>query len=349
MVNNILNKDIANSNVFINKNTIKIVNDLINNAIEQKASDIHILDYYGKCIIEYRINGILNKIKDNSYVPNEIIARIKIMAKMNVAEKRLTQDGSISYNNFDLRVCIIPTISGETAIIRILNNRLNDLSLNGLGFRNQSIDLILKGINKPYGLVLITGPTGSGKSTTLLSLTKILNDGNRKIISIEDPVENKVQGIIQVQINENIGLDFPTVLRSSLRADPDIIIIGEIRDEITAEIAIRASLTGHLVLATLHTNDSISTFVRLIDMKIPKYLLLDSINLIISQRLLTKNDDKKIVNRLAINEVLLMTDEIKDIFNKYNLKTDILNELKALGFKTMEDDLNEKSYNIWFW
>ncbi|WP_068268119.1 GspE/PulE family protein [Caviibacter abscessus] len=346
MINNILNKDIANSNVFINKNTIKIVNDIIDNAILQKASDIHILDYYGKCIVEYRVDGILKRLEDNSYISSEIIARIKIMAKMNVAEKRLTQDGSISYNNFDLRVCVIPTISGESAVIRILNSRLDDISLKSLGFNEKNIDLILNGINKPYGLVLITGPTGSGKSTTLLSLTKMLNNGKRKIISIEDPVENKVQGIIQVQINENIGLDFPTVLRSSLRADPDIIIVGEIRDEITAEIAIRASLTGHLVLATLHTNDSISTFVRLIDMKIPKYLLLDSINLIISQRLLTKNDNKNIVNRLAINEALLMTSKVKDIFNKYNLKSEILSELKKIEFKTMEEDLNEKGYNL---
>lgn len=346
MINDQLNKDIASGNVFINKNTIKIVNDIIENAIIKKASDIHILDCYGKCLIEYRINGILEKLPENSYIPSEIISRIKIMAKMNVAEKRLTQDGSISYNRFDLRICIIPTISGETAVIRILNSRLSDLSLKGLGFCDKNIDLILKGINKPYGLVLITGPTGSGKSTTLLSLTNILNDGNRKIISIEDPVENKVPGIIQVQINENIGLDFPTILRSSLRADPDIIIISEIRDEITAQIAIRASLTGHLVLATLHTNDSISTFSRLVDMKIPKYLLLDSINLIISQRLLTKNDNRNIMGRLPINEVLLMTDNKKDIFNKYTLKTDIMKELKSTGFNTMEDDLNEKSYNI---
>ncbi len=346
MGENILNKDIAFGNVFINKNTIKIVDKIISNAIKQKASDIHILDYYGKCIIQYRVFGILYELEDNTYIASEIISRIKIMSKMNVAEKRLTQDGSISFDNYDLRVCVIPSISGESVVIRILNSQLDDLSLKGLGFSDDIIQKILISINKPYGLILITGATGSGKSTTLLSITKILSTYNKKIISIEDPVENKVKDVIQVQVNENIGLDFPTILRSSLRADPDIIIVSEIRDEITAQIAIRASLTGHLVLATLHTNDSISTFSRLIDMNIPKYLLLDSLNLIISQRLLTKNDNKTISGRLLVSEAILLDDNARDIFNKYELKIDILNELKKIGFKTMEEDLYEKGYNL---
>lgn len=346
MGENILNKDIAFGNVFINKNTIKIVDKIISNAIKQKASDIHILDYYGKCIIQYRVFGILHELEDNTYIASEIISRIKIMAKMNVAEKRLTQDGSISFDNYDLRVCVIPSISGESVVIRILNSQLDDLSLKGLGFSDDIIQKILISINKPYGLILITGATGSGKSTTLLSLTKMLSTYNKKIISIEDPVENKVKDVIQVQVNENIGLDFPTILRSSLRADPDIIIVSEIRDEITAQIAIRASLTGHLVLATLHTNDSISTFSRLIDMNIPKYLLLDSLNLIISQRLLTKNDNKNISGILLVSEAILLDDNARDIFNKYELKIDILNELKKIGFKTMEEDLYEKGYNL---
>ena len=346
MGENILEKDIAKSNVFINKNTIKIVDKIISTAIMQKASDIHILDYYGKCIIQYRVFGILNELENNSYIASEIISRIKIMAKMNVAEKRLTQDGSITFENYDLRVCVIPSISGESVVIRILNSQLEDLSLKGLGFSDDTIKKILISINKPYGLILITGATGSGKSTTLLSITKMLSTYNKKIISIEDPVENKVKDVIQVQVNENIGLDFPTILRSSLRADPDIIIVSEIRDEITAQIAIRASLTGHLVLATLHTNDSISTFSRLIDMNIPKYLLLDSLNLIISQRLLTKNDNKNISGRLLVSEAILLDNNTRDIFNKYELKIDILNELKKIGFKTMEDDLYEKGYNL---
>ena len=346
MGENILEKDIAKSNVFINKNTIKIVDKIISTAIMQKASDIHILDYYGKCIIQYRVFGILNELENNSYIASEIISRIKIMAKMNVAEKRLTQDGSITFENYDLRVCVIPSISGESVVIRILNSQLEDLSLKGLGFSDDTIKKILISINKPYGLILITGATGSGKSTTLLSITKMLSTYNKKIISIEDPVENKVKDVIQVQVNENIGLDFPTILRSSLRADPDIIIVSEIRDEITAQIAIRASLTGHLVLATLHTNDSISTFSRLIDMNIPKYLLLDSLNLIISQRLLTKNDNKNISGRLLVSEAILLDNNTRDIFNKYELKIDILNELKKIGFKTMEEDLYEKGYNL---
>ncbi|MDK9580553.1 ATPase, T2SS/T4P/T4SS family [Sneathia sanguinegens] len=342
----IIKEDIAPSNVFISNNTILIVNDIISYGIKNKASDIHIRDYYGKCIIEYRINGLIKEYKNDYSNSVEIISRIKIMSKMNVAEKRLPQDGNITFENYDLRICVIPTISGENVVIRILNSTLDDISLKALGFSTKSILNILKAICKSHGLILVTGPTGSGKSTTLLSITKLLNDGTRKIISIEDPVENKVSGIVQVQVNDDIGLSFPTILRSSLRSDPDVIIISEIRDELTAKIAVRASLTGHLVLATLHTNDCISSFARLIDMNIPKYLILDSILMIISQRLLNSSDDKKIKNRFMINEVLYLTEKEKDIFSKYTLNSDILENLKLLNFKTMMEDASEKGYNI---
>lgn len=277
---------------------------------------------------------------------SELIARIKILSNMNVAQKRIPQDGNFTYKTFDLRISSMPCINGENIVIRILNSKLDDISLSSLGFNDNNISKIMSAIKKPNGLILITGPTGSGKSTTLLSLINLLNDGTKKIITIEDPVEYKINGIIQIQVNEQIDLTFPNILRSTLRQDPDIIVISEIRDEITAQIAIRASLTGHLVLATLHTNDCISTYSRLIDMGIAKYLINDSLLLIVSQRLLTKNDNKLIEKRLMINELLTLDDEIKNILNKYTLKNDILNNLKLNGFKTMKEDSIEKGYSI---
>lgn len=342
---NTTTKDIASSNVFITHNIILEVNDIIRRGIALKASDIHIQDYYGKCLIEYRVNGVI-KLDNTLNNASELISRIKIMAKMNVAEKRLPQDGNITFENHDLRVCVMPSITGENVVIRILNSTLSDISLKTLGFNENNISKIKKALSKSHGLILVTGPTGSGKSTTLLSFTHLLNTGNKKIITIEDPVENKVNGIIQVQVNEEIGLSFPCILRSSLRSDPDIIIISEIRDELTAKIAIRAALTGHLVLATLHTNDCITSFARLIDMSIPKYLLLDSVVMIVSQRLLCSNDNKLIKDRIMINEVLYMQEKEKDIFSRYTLNSDILHELKKLDFKIMMEDCNEKGYNL---
>lgn len=327
-------------------NTIKILNTIIDDAINNNASDIHIKDNCGTLEIEFRIDGILKKQNYSNLNSSEIIARIKLLAKMNVAQKRISQDGSFTYMNYDLRVCIIPSITGENVVIRLLNSNISDYSLSSLGFSDNNINAIHNAINKLHGLILITGPTGSGKSTTLLSITNLLNNGSKKIISIEDPVEYKINGIVQIQVNEDLNMSFANILRATLRSDPDIIIISEIRDEITAQIAIRASLTGHLVLATLHTNDCISTYSRLIDMGIPKYLIDDSLLLIISQKLLTKNDNKLIKTRLMINEVLELNDDTKRIFSEYTFKNDILKSIKSTGFKTMEDDLIGKGYNL---
>ncbi|VWL84922.1 GspE/PulE family protein [Oceanivirga miroungae] len=324
-------------------NIIDIVNSIIDEAILKKASDIHISDKEGVCHISYRIAGLLEKQDDNEYNVLQIIARIKILAKMNVAEKRLPQDGRISYKNYDLRVSSMPSILGEFIVIRILNSLLEDTNLISLGYSHEDEIIIKKALLKKNGLILICGPTGSGKTTTLLSLTKMI-ESHRKIISIEDPVENKLDSISQIEVNEDIGLSFNKILRSVLRLDPDVIILSEIRDEITASIAIRASLTGHLVISTLHTNDTISAFNRLIDMGIKKYLLLDSIILISAQKLLTKIDNKKIKNRLLVKEILPFDDEIKSIFKNNTHKIDIIKNLKKLNFKEMEEDLIEK-YN----
>lgn len=359
------------ASVLYGRNSLFYVETIIGNAINSKASDIHlnILDLNSsekELQISYRIDGILvkdkfihekfgkQKINQNA---SEIISRIKILSGMNVAEKRLPQDGSISYehnkNNWDIRVATLPAISGESIVIRILGNTLESVSLESLGFSKVNEQKIEKILQKKFGLILITGPTGSGKSTTMTTMINMLDIEHKKIITVEDPVESRINGVTQIQINEKIGLNFSEVLRSSLRNDPDVIVISEIRDEETAEIAIRAALTGHLVIATLHTNNAIGTITRLIDMGIRRYIVLDSLLCIIAQRLVRKkclicggsgcvNCNGGYSGRTTINEVLLLNDDVKEILKKEKSLADIEHELKKSDFKTMLDDCKKK-------
>lgn len=324
-------------------NVVKLLEDIIILAIDNKASDIHIREFLSECILEYRIDGNLIKVDIEKNISiNELISRIKILSRLNLTEKRLPQDGSFSFEYkdrfFDIRVATLPTINGENIVLRILNSNMDNLSLQNLGFDMEKEKILRNICKNTHGIFFITGPTGSGKSTTLLSLMYILNDGKRKIISIEDPVENKLDFVVQVQVKEEIGLSFEKILKSTLRSDPDIIIISEIRDEITAKIAIRAALTGHLVLTTLHTNDVISTFSRLIDMQIPKYLLLDSLLGILSQRLIF---DEKASKRICVSELLEMNEEVKEIFFNNVNRNDIERELKKIKFKSLKKELEE--------
>ena len=343
------NKNIYTSligSIFFNKGIIKLVESMIEFAILNKASDIHCRDVNGEIFLEYRIVGKLYKLNiPKNISSSELISRIKILSKLNVAEKRMPQDGSFTYtyngNSYDIRVAILPTIMGESIVLRILNNMLEDVSLKALGYSEDKIKILNKLCRMNHGLILVTGATGSGKSTTLLSLINILNDGNRKIISIEDPVENKLKDIVQIQVKEEIGLSFSNILTTVLRSDPDVIVIGEIRDELTADITVRAALTGHLVLATLHTTDAVGSFSRLIDMGIPRYLLLDSILCILSQKLL--RDEKK-NERVCINELLELNDDIIDILNRNNNENEIKKRLKQLGYVSIED-IENKMYN----
>lgn len=343
------NKNIYTSligSIFFNKGIIKLVESMIEFAILNKASDIHCRDVNGEIFLEYRIVGKLYKLNiPKNISSSELISRIKILSKLNVAEKRMPQDGSFTYtyngNSYDIRVAILPTIMGESIVLRILNNMLEDVSLKALGYSEDKIKILNKLCRMNHGLILVTGATGSGKSTTLLSLINILNDGNRKIISIEDPVENKLKDIVQIQVKEEIGLSFSNILRTVLRSDPDVIVIGEIRDELTADITVRAALTGHLVLATLHTTDAVGSFSRLIDMGIPRYLLLDSILCILLQKLL--RDEKK-NERVCINELLELNDDIIDILNRNNNENEIKKRLKQLGYVSIED-IENKMYN----
>jgi len=269
---------------------VKLLNSIIEQAVSDRASDIHIEPYTDNIRVRYRIDGDLREIMHltkNSLSP--IITRIKIMGKMNIAEKRVPQDGRVEtrINNkeIDMRISTLPTVYGEKAVIRILDKSSFKFSKEALGFSEKNLKIFDKILGQPYGMVLLTGPTGSGKSTTLYTILKELNKVEKNIITVEDPVEYKLEGINQVQVNTKAGLTFASGLRSILRQDPDIVMVGEIRDSETAEIAIRAAITGHLVLSTLHTNDSPSTIARLIDMGIEPYLVSSAVIGVVSQRL----------------------------------------------------------------
>jgi type IV pilus assembly protein PilB len=272
---------------------VRLVNQMIQQAVQLKASDIHVDPGEHNLAIRYRIDGTL---RTERLIPKQmqgfIIARLKIMSQLNIAERRLPQDGRIKmqfdYTMVDIRVSSLPTIHGEKIVLRLLDLSAGVKSIDNLGFSERSMSLFKEMIERPYGILLITGPTGSGKTTTLYSALNHLNQEDTNIITIEDPVEYQLDGINQVHINASIGLTFAAGLRSILRQDPNIVMVGEIRDTETAAIAVRASLTGHLVLSTLHTNDAISTVMRLQDMGIEPYLTASSLIGVVAQRLVRR-------------------------------------------------------------
>ena len=276
-----------------NAPVVKMIDRLIKNAVEMRASDIHIEPYEDIIRIRYRIDGdlrVVNTLGKESLGP--LVTRIKILGNMNIAEKRIPQDGRIiikvGNNEVDLRVSILPVVNGEKVVIRILDRNSYKFGKENLGISEKNIKKLDNIISNPYGIVLVTGPTGSGKSTTLYSVLSELNDDNVNIVTVEDPVEYTLDGINQVNVNSKAGMTFASALRSILRQDPDVIMIGEIRDNETAEIAIKAAITGHLVLSTLHTNDAPSSVTRLIDMGIEPFLVSTSLVGVIAQRLVKK-------------------------------------------------------------
>lgn len=272
---------------------IRLVNQLLVRAVKQKASDIHIEPFEKDLMVRYRIDGILYTIMNPpKKAQNSIISRIKIMADLNIAEKRLPQDGRIRIKlagkDIDIRVSILPTSYGESVVMRLLDRSKALIPLDKLGFGKRNYTLINDLIHRSHGIILVTGPTGSGKSTTLYAALSAINEPDIKIITVEDPVEYQLPGINQCQVNAKIDMTFAAALRSILRQDPDVVMIGEIRDKITAEIAIQASLTGHLVISTLHTNDTSTTPTRLIDMGVEPFLVASSLIGVIAQRLIRK-------------------------------------------------------------
>ncbi|MBZ0172120.1 MAG: Flp pilus assembly complex ATPase component TadA, partial [Phycisphaerales bacterium] len=279
---------------------IKLVNDLLIEAINERATDVHIEPYEDELIVRYRIDGVLQRANVPPTIHRfgaAIVSRLKIMANLNIAEKRLPQDGRITFRyraerggvqEFDLRVSVIPMLFGEGVVLRLLSKTAVLMSLNDLGMPETVLERWDAMISRPHGILLVTGPTGSGKSTTLYaSLNRIVSD-EIKVITVEDPVEYHVAGVNQIQVHNKVGLTFASGLRSILRHDPDVVMIGEIRDKETAETAVQASLTGHLVFSTLHTNDAAGATTRLLDMGVEPFLVSSSVEGIMAQRLVRR-------------------------------------------------------------
>lgn len=299
---------------------VKLVNQILSNAVTQKASDIHIDPQETKVSIRYRVDGVLRTERNlPKHMQSMLIARIKIMANLDITEFRVPQDGriktNVDYRPVDLRISTLPTVFGEKVVMRILDlsSALNDIKQ--LGFNKLNFKRFMDMIQQPTGIVLITGPTGSGKSSTLYAALNHLNSEEVNIITVEDPVEYQLEGINQIGVNPNVGLTFAKGLRAILRQDPNIIMVGEIRDKETVEVAIRASLTGHLVLSTIHTNDSLGTITRLLDMGVEPFLVASSLSGIVAQRLVRK------VCRDCGREQLPSKREI-EIFSKRGMKID---------------------------
>ncbi len=278
---------------------VKLVNLMLTQAIKENSTDIHVEPGKTEVVIRIRIDGVLTKIMSPPITSlNGMITRIKILSKLNIAEHRLPQDGRMKLRmgnrEIDVRVSILPTVHGEKAVLRLLGSGDKELNLSNLGFPNNKLTVFKKWINQPYGMIVISGPTGSGKSTTLYAALQEIKSDSINITTVEDPVEYQIPGINQIQVHESIGLTFASALRSILRQDPDVLLIGEIRDQETADIAVKFSMTGHLVFSTVHANDAPSTISRLLDLGIPPFLLGSSLNLIMAQRLVrTIDSDEK--------------------------------------------------------
>ena len=272
---------------------VRLVNHVINQALEVKASDIHFEPFRDNLKIRFRIDGVLHDVETVSKkLQPAITSRLKLMAKMNIAEMRLPQDGRIKVKDgqreIDIRVSSLPTIFGESIVLRLLNRDEVKLELESLGIAPDILERFDRLIRRPYGMILVTGPTGSGKTTTLYSVMNRINSPDKKIVTVEDPVEYQLEGINQLQVKSGIGLTFASALRTILRQDPDVILIGEIRDRETAEIAVQSALTGHLVFSTLHTNDAASAITRLQEMGVESYLISSCLLAIMAQRLVRK-------------------------------------------------------------
>ena len=362
---------------------IKLVNILISDAVKDRVSDIHIEPEIGALRVRYRIDGILHEVHNlPKKLQNVIISRIKILAEMDIAESRRPQDGKIRVKlenkDLDIRVSTFPTVHGENVVMRLLDRSSILLGLKDLGFTRENLEIFSKMILQPNGIILVTGPTGSGKTTTLYSALSTISSMEKNIITIEDPVEYELPLIRQTQVNPKADITFANGLRSILRQDPDVIMVGEIRDKETAEVAIQASLTGHLVFSTLHTNDAPSSLTRLIDMGLEPFLISSSLILIVAQRLVRQIcpkckeeyspstaalqdlglDDKikffrgkgcpackntGFIGRIGIFEILALNETIRKMVEGRNSADAIKKKAIELGLKTLREDGLEKA------
>jgi len=364
---------------------VKLVSTLVSRAVTERASDIHIEPAERDLRVRFRIDGVLHEIMTTpKSVTGAVVSRLKIMADLDIAERRVPQDGRVALKiggrQIDLRVATLPTIYGEKVVMRILDKDDAILPLEDLGFLPESLKRFEESYTKPYGAILVTGPTGSGKTTTLYSTLNIVNSADRNIITVEDPVEYRLPGIIQVQVNRKAGLVFGTALKAILRSDPDVVLIGEVRDTETARIAIEAALTGHLVLTTLHTNDASSSIGRLVDMGVEAYLVSSALDSIVAQRLARRicercrqpreatakmveqmgftEDDGPITvydavgckvcsetgyrGRVCINEILLVSEEIQRMAVERRPSDEIKRVAVEQGMLTLRRDGMEK-------
>ena len=304
-----LDKSSANSSQYI-----KLVNAILKQAISERTSDIHLEMFDERVSLRFRIDGSLyERTPPNKDSVAAIISRIKILSKLDIAEKRLPQDGSFSikYQNrtIEVRVSVCPAVYGEKLVLRILDRGTGEMNVDKLGFEPEQKKAFLEAANLPHGLIFLTGPTGSGKTTTLAALLALLNREDIQIITVEDPVEYRQKGMIQIQVDEECGRDFAEVLRRTLRHDPDVIMVGELRDNQSAQLAVRMALTGHLVLATLHTGNCAETLLRLVDMGIPPYLVAAVLRGVISQRLVAKDGG----GRTVAAELMVVDKPLADI------------------------------------
>jgi len=366
---------------------IKFVNQILLEGYRDRATDIHIEPYQYELVVRYRVDGILYETKTSPRIKgfqSAIISRIKIMANLDIAERRLPQDGRIKIkidkDEVDLRVSILPTPFGESVVIRVLSGNVF-YDMGKLGLLKKDLDILEKLIKMPHGIIFVTGPTGSGKTTTLYAALQKINDKEKKIITIEDPIEYQMKGVIQVQVHPRIGLTFANALRAMLRHDPDVMMVGEVRDLETAEITIRVALTGHLVFSTLHTNDASGGITRLIDMGIEPFLVASSVNAFIAQRLVriicqeckqVVKSDKEMMKafevskidtgsskiyqgkgcesckhtgykgRTAIYELLTVSEEIRDLILHRSSSDQIKKKAVSLGMRTLRQDGWEK-------
>jgi type II secretory ATPase GspE/PulE/Tfp pilus assembly ATPase PilB-like protein len=330
-----------------------MVEKIIIDAYHARASDIHIDVAEDALIVKYRIDGELEtKETFPKHFHNDVVGRIKILAQLRTDEHMIPQDGRFRIDlestqekaacHLDVRVSIVPAYYGESIVMRLLTDTTSASSLNELGFSEHDQRTIVKMLSRSSGMILITGPTGSGKTTTLYTLLKMLNDGKRSIITIEDPIEYALAGTRQIQANYERGLTFATGLRSIVRQDPDIIMVGEIRDAETAHIAIHTALTGHLLLSTLHTNDAASAIPRLIDMGIDPYLIASTLGIVIGQRLVRKTVNKEYQGRVGLFEVLNTEDTLRDAI-MHKAPARVLQKIaEEHGMHTLEQDGLEK-------
>lgn len=332
---------------------ILFVDNMLQHAIQASASDIHIEPYEKTYRIRYRQDGILHEVTEIPIqLATRLITRLKVMAKLDITERRLPQDGRIQKNKIDIRINTCPTLHGEKIVLRLMNPENISLNIDDLGFLEAQKKLFIHKISQPQGLILVTGPTGSGKTLTLYSALNFLNSPEKNILTIEDPIEIQLTGINQVNVHSKIGLDFSNTLRAFLRQDPDIIMVGEIRDRETADIAIQAAQTGHLVLSTLHTNSAIETLIRLQSMNVKPYNIINSISLIIAQRLVRKlcrycqSKCNQCINgysgRTAIYELLPITDNLSHLLLSNANATALFSQAKQEGFLSLSEIGMEK-------